>query len=310
MPAPSYIRSTAGFRAITMYELYASGSVAVGLPMGAKTLEPFTIFPINGSFIQSGSPALAVPVGTTVAGSVAYYGIVATGAKILTLNDPAPRVIPHIGDDGVVTLQILPPQEPVSGELRMDKTNDILDAIAGNINKIVIGETNIFGQSTNKRGFELQLGIIAYAYGQDTDPNSATFGINVWDFRIMPKTVVFQRDTGYAQEANERLYTVAPMYVTSHIWGTQFTNATEGFVRAQLLRGVGQYKPVLCSFMGDGSALGFCFDTSRPAATTAKISVWKNGTLQGATVNKQLYGVGFNAAPLTTDLITVYYETV
>jgi hypothetical protein len=206
-------------------------------------------------------------------------------------------------------LQVLPPTEPVSGELRTDKTNDNVDAVVGNVNKVTIGEVNIMGQSTNKRGYENQVGLMAYSAAQDTDINSNTFGTNEWDFRIMPKAILFQRDTGYQQEANERMYTIAPAYVNAHLWGTQFTVGVEGFTRGQLIRGVSQYKPVIVGFKGDGSTTAFPFDSNRPAATTAKVNVWRNDALVTTGMTKLTTGITFSVAPLITDIITVFYET-
>ena len=301
MSTPSYIRSTAGFRSVTIFELSS------GLPLGAATLTPYSPYTVSGSVI-SGSTVL-VPVGTLVSGSVGYYGIGVTGARTMTLNDPNPRVIPHIGDDAVFSLQVLPPTEPLSGELNVDKTNDIVDAIVSNVKKMTIGEANFMGQSTNQRGYENQVGLLAFSAAQDTDPNSTTFGTNYWDFRIMPKAILFTRDSGYGQEANMRVYNVSPMYTTSHLWGVQYTKAVEGFTRGQLERGVSQYKPIVCGFAGDGSTVAFPFDSANPAYSAAKVTVWKNGTVVSAGITKSLSGVVFTVAPIVTDVISVFYET-
>lgn len=303
MSAPSTVRSTAGFRNITLYELNAAS-----YPIGAVTLQAQTPYTISGSTV-SGSAGSAVPVGTAVSGSVGYYGIKHSGAKVLTINDPVPRVIPHVGDDGVICLQVLPALEPANGELRMDKTNDIVDAIAANVKKFVVGEANLLGSITSQRGFENQVAALAYSFGQDTDPDSSQFGSTVWDFRIFPKATVFQRDTGYTQEINERMYSFTPAYVTRHAWGTLFTMAVEGFIRAQVIRGVSQYKPVMVSYLGDGSTKAFPFDSAVPAAAATKVAVWKNGALQSSGILATVNGVGFNTAPALNDVVTVLYES-
>jgi hypothetical protein len=301
MSTPTYIRSTAGFRSITIFELSS------GLPLGAATLEPYTPYTVSGSVI-SGS-VVSVAAGTVVSGSVGYYGVGVTGARTLTINDPNPRVIPHIGDDGVFSLQVLPPTEPVTGELNVDKTNDTVDAIVSNVKKVTIGEAHFMGQSTNKRGYENQVGFLAFSAAQDTDPNSTTFGTNYWDFRIAPKAILFTKDSGYGQEANLRVYSVSPMYTTAHLWGVAYTTGTDGFTRGQLERGVSQYKPVVVGFLGDASTVSFPFDSVRPAQAAAKITVWKNGVIVSTGLTKSVSGLVFTAAPQTTDTITVFYET-
>ena len=307
MSAPSTVRSTAGFRSIVLYELNPSS-----YPIGALTLQamtPYTPTGTGGSSI-SGS-TVAIPVGTAISGSVGYYGIKASGAKVLTINDPVPRVIPHVGDDGVICLQVLPALEPANGELRLDKTNDIVDAIAANVKKFTVAEANILGSVTSQRGFENQIAALAYSFGQDTDPDSSQFGSTVWDFRMFPKATVFQRDTGYSQEINERMYSFTPAYVIRHMWGKLFTTAIEGFTRAQIIRGVSQYKPVLVSYLGDGATLAFPFDSAVPAAAVGKVAVWKNGTLLTITTDYLVAvgGISMKVAPALNDVVCVFYET-
>lgn len=303
MSAPSTVRSTAGFRSLVLFELDANG-----YPIGTTTLEDQTLYAVAGGSVISGS-TVTVDAGAAVSGSVGYYGIKASGAKVLTINDPTPRVIPHIGDDGIICLQVLPATEPANGELRLDKTNDIVDAIAANIKKFVVGEMNLLGSVTSQRGFENQLGALAYSFGQDTDPDSSNFGSNVWDFREFPKATVFMRDTGYSQEVNERMYSFTPAYATKHLWGTAFSMATEGFVRGQIVRGVSQYKPVMVSFLGDGATKAFVFNSAVPAYATGKIAVWVDGVLQSTGITKSVKGVVFDTAPTANAVVVVFYET-
>jgi hypothetical protein len=304
MSAPSKIRSTAGFRSIVLFELNTSF-----LPVGISTLQASQPYSVSGSTI-SGSAASVIPSGTTVSGSVPYYGIQHSGAKVLTINDPAPRVLTHVGDDGPFSLQILPALEPANGELRVDKTNDPVDAIAGNLKMFTVGEMNLEGVVTNQRGFENQVGALAYSFGQDTDPDSVNFGATVWDMRFFPKVTVFQRDTGYGQEVNEKTYSFTPAFCTAHLWGTAFGNATEGFKRAQIVRGVSQYKPTFVTWKGDGATLGFPLDSNAPAQATTKMSYWKNGVplVVGATFAVSVRGLSFSVAPLVTDVIECLYE--
>jgi hypothetical protein len=285
-----------------LYELNSSN-----YPIGALTLEASTPYTVSGSAI-SGS-TVVVAKGVAVSGSVPYYGIKGTGAKTLTITDPAPRVIPHIGDDGIFNLQVLPPLEAITGELVTDKTNDILDKIAGSTKSYAVGEMNMFGMGTNMRGFEGTLAGLAYAAAQDADPDSANFGQTLWDFRVFPKANVFARDTGYRAEDNERMYTFTPMYTTAYPWGVQYTLATEGFVRAQMIRGVAQYKPTMVSYLGDGSTVAFPFDSAQPAQASTKIVVWKNGVIVSAGVTKSVSGLVFSVAPSLNDVIVALYET-
>ena len=303
MSAPSTVRSTAGFRSIVLFELNDNS-----YPIGSLTLEDQILYTVAGGSVISGS-TVAVDAGATVSGSVGYYGIKWGGAKVLTINDPTPRVIPHVGDDGVICLQVLPALEPASGELRLDKTNDIVDAIAANVNKFTIAEANLLGSITSQRGYENQVGALAYSFGQDTDPDSTNFGSTVWDFRIFPKATVFQRDSGYTQEINERTYSFTPAYATKHLWGTEFSMATEGFIRGQIIRGVSQYKPVVVSYLGDGATKAFVFNSEVQAYSADKMAVWVDGVLQSDGITKSVKGVVFGTAPTANAVVVVFYET-
>lgn len=303
MTKPTGIRATAGFRHLSVFELNASY-----YPIGALTLQGQTPYTVSGSVINSGSVA-SVAAGATVSGSVGYYGALMSGARVFTINDPTPRIISHIGDDGVFAVQVLPPTEVMNGELQIDKTNDIIDSIAGGTKMVTVGENALFLEATEQRGFEGQVCGLAYSAGQDNDPESATFGATLWDFRLMPKAIVFMRESGYGQEANVRQYSFTPMFCSAYPWGKAFTIATEGAVRSQMIRGVSQGKPNMVSFKGDGATVGFPFDSAKPALSAAKVTVWVNGTLQSTGYSNTIYGVSFAAAPAANAIVVVFYES-
>jgi hypothetical protein len=308
MSAPSSIRSTAGFRSLSIFERNANG-----YPIGALTLQvvtPFLVSGSSGSVISSGS-GTTLPIGTAVAGPVPYYGALASGAKVLTITDPQPRVLTHFGDDGPFSLQVLPATEPLNGELHLDKTNDVVDAIIANLKRFQVGEMNMLGGATNKRGFENKVAALAYSFAQDTDPDSVNYGSDQWDFRIYPKVTIFKRDTGYGQDVNERMYSFTPSFATAHLWNTLFSNAVEGFTRGQDIRGNCVGKPTFCTWMGDGSSKGFPFDFNLPATAVTKMMYWKNGVplTVGASFTASINGLVFpTTAPLSTDVIECLYE--
>ncbi len=305
MSAPSSTRSTAGFRSLVLFERNVNG-----YPIGAKTLQASLPYTITGGSVISGS-TVTVAAGATVSGSVPYYGILASGAKVLTITDPQPRVLPHVGDDGPFSLQVLPALEPLNGELHLDKTNDVMDAIISAVKKFQVGEMNMLGGATNKRGFEGQVSALAYSFAQDTDPDSLNFGASEWDFRIYPKVTIFRRDTGYGQEINERMYSFTPAFCTAHLWGTAFTEATEGFVRGQDIRGNCYGKPTFVTWLGDASTKAFPFDSNLPSTATTKMVVWKNGVIQssGSALTLSTSGLVFpGSAPTASDVIECLYE--
>jgi hypothetical protein len=304
MPAPTTIRTTAGFRSIVLYELNTSF-----YPIGTVTRRTTTPYLISSGSALSGSAGSAIAAGATVSGSIGYYGAWQSGAKVLTINDPTPRIITHVGDDGPFAVQVLPATEVMSGELQIDKTNDIVDAMAsGGAKLVTVEEANLFHEATNLRGFEGQLAAIAYSAALDADPDSVNFGSALFDFRIIPKATVFMRESGYSADDNVRLYSFVPMIVTAYPWQVQYTTAVEGVTRSQMIRGNGYGKPTMVTFLGDGSTLAFPFDSAQPAKTATKIAVWDNNTLKSSGIQTFTNGVSFAVAPVLGHVITVFYE--
>lgn len=247
--------------------------------------------------------------GTPNASSTAVYeGVQLSGAKVLTINDPEPRRISHIGDDTLITIDMLPPTEGISGELRTGKLDDVVDTLLTGQVSFTVGEAKLFGIGTDKRGYEAQVGMLAYRQAQDTKPGSATFGQRVWDFRIMPRVVLFTRESGYADTPEEHVYTVVPMKCGAHLWGTAFATLTEGFTQGQMLRGVTNGKPKIVSWLADGTEDEFLFPTDAPASATGTITVWKNGTLVSAGMTPSTTKLTFSSVPALNDKLVAFYE--
>jgi len=296
---------TAGFRSITVYNVDASGYPA---SITGSTPEIITTYVVSGSAI-SGSTA-TVALGTTVTGSTPYYGAWYSGARTFEITDPEPRIIPHPGDDSVFSVQVLPPLEVMKGTLTVEKTNDIIDQMSTDQNYITIGGATLFGVGTNKRGYENQVMVMAFAAGQDADPTGSTFGKNIWDFRLLPLANLFVLEPGYNDNAQERRYALTPIYNTRYPWGVVYTDAVEGFVRAQMLRGTTAGRPALVRWTGDASTQAFPFRSDAPATSaTAVDGVWKNGTLvSGSAYTASTRGVVFTVAPSAADVVVCLYE--
>lgn len=274
MSAPTGIRSGVGFRNAVIFPL-----TTTGLP------EP------------------------GAASATAYEGILVSGAKVLTINEPEPRRITHIGDDTVLTLDFLPPTEAATAELHTGKTNDPLDAAVSGVKAFTVGEMSMLGVATDQRGYEPQVGLIGYRQAQDTDPASATYGLRAWDFRIMPKAWLYTRDNGYNDQPEDRVYSVTPAYCSAHLWGTAFSAGTEGMLRSQMLRGVSFGKPKMVAWKTDGTITAFNLPTAHPATATTKMTVWLDGALVSAGITKTVSAVTYAVAPATGKVLVCFYET-
>lgn len=239
--------------------------------------------------------------------TTAYEGVTVSGAKTLTINDPEPRQIVHIGDDRPFALDVLPATEPITGEMQTGKANDTVDALVQGVTQVTVGETKLYPVGTNKRGNESQVCMLAYREAVDTDPDSANFGQRVWQFRLFPRTYVIPRETGFQDDPEARPYTVRPQFATKYPWGVSFADGTEGCTQAQGFRGVAYGKPKLIAFKGNNTATEFSLPASYPATSTSKITVWVNGTLTTATLTTSK--ITISPAPTTAAMVVAFYET-
>lgn len=237
----------------------------------------------------------------------AYAGATISGARALSITDPEPRQIIHQGDDGIFALDSLPPTEPISGELRTSKVNDVVDAIIGDDKSVTVGEAKLFPEGTDQRGNENQVIMLAYRQTLDTDPDSANFGARRWEFRLIPRALLIARDGPLDENPEERLYAVRPQFATKYPWGVAFATTTEGCTRAQMFRGISQYKPKLIAFKGDNATVAFAFPTAAPAADVAKVQVWVNGSpVTPSTVTVTNFTLA--STPSTDANVVVFYE--
>lgn len=240
-------------------------------------------------------------------GTSAYEGVTVSGARSLTITDPEPRQIVYQGDDSVFALDSLPPTEPISGELRTSKVSDVVDALIGNDKSITVGEAKLFPEGTDQRGNENQVIMLSYRQALDTDPDSANFGARSWEFRLIPRALLIARDGSLDENPEERLYSVRPQFATKYPWGVSFATTTEGCTRAQLFRGVSQYKPKLIAFNGDNATVAFAFPSAAPAADVAKVKVWVNGVVTTpSTVTTTNFTL--SSTPATDANVVVFYE--
>lgn len=277
MAAPNTTRSGVGFRHAQLFALNTSLGV----------IEPGT------------------------ASATAYEGVQLSGVKRLTINDPEPKQIAHKGDDRVFALDSLPADEPITGELVTGKINDTVDAMITGTNSFSVGETKMMGLGTDKKGSEVQVAMLAWRQALDTTPGAQQ--LRRWELRLIPVCLIIPREGSMDENPEERPYSLRPQVVSKHLWGTAFSNSTEGFLEAQVLRGIAQYKPKIVAWKGDGTIVAFNLPTNFPAQATGKMKVWTTttgGTTTDvtATVTLAVGSVTFSVAPAAGTIITCLYE--
>jgi hypothetical protein len=277
MATPNGIRSGVGFRYASIFLL----DTATGLP----------------------NPGAA--------SATAYEGVHISGVKRLTINDPEPQQIVHLGDDRPFALDSLPAQEPVSGELATAKVNDVVDALITGTNAFTVGEAKFFGIGTDKKGSENQVAMLAFRQALDTTPGAAQ--VRRWEIRLIPICLVLPREGNLDENPEERLYSLRPQFTSKHLWGVAFSNSVEGFLEAQVLRGITQYKPNIAVWKGNNTLTQFNLPTERPAADVDKVSVWVYDASAGAaaadaTATITTTTVDPTVTPDVDDIVIALYE--
>jgi len=240
----------------------------------------------------------------------AYDGIQISGAQSFEIDDPEPRQIVHLGDDSIIQMDYLPPEDPITGNLTVGKTNDDVDAVLTDTKQVTEGNIKLFGFGTDNRGDENQVIVLAFQQSLNTDPDSSSFGERRWEAKLFPRAYVVPAESGFTSDPEERSYSLWPQFVNSHAWGVDFAEGTEGFNRAQGVRMVSEYKPKLSSWQGDNAETEFDFPADYPAVSASSITVWVDGTEQTADMTAATDQLTFasTAIPTTDANIVALYE--
>ena len=271
MTAPGVVRSGVGFRHVVVIPLNADG----------------------------------YPAAT---GTTAFEGTQISGARALTIDDPEPRDIVHFGDDRVFQRDVLPPTTPISGEMRVGKISDTVDALLGDDKSFTVGEMKMFGIGSNNKGDENQVAILAYRQAMNSDASSGDYGKRYWEARLFPRAYVIARESGFEDSPEEKAYAVRPLFVKEHLWGEAFADGTEGFEQAQGVRIVSEYKPKVVAFLGNGTEVTFVLPTAYPAQSTGKMLMWNLGVEQTQGYTFRTTDIVFSSAPADRDDIVLIYE--
>lgn len=250
------------------------------------------IFQLNAS----GSPAASSP--TVYAGTRMY------GFKSLDLTIPDAQRKTHVGDDGPIQVDTLPPTEGMSGNAIFAEENHTNIALVSNMNSFTVGAAKMYGLGTDKQGFETQVAMLVY---QKTLDNT---GARNYRTMILPKVIMQYKGAGFNENPAEHTFNVTPSYVTAGPWEKAFAVADEGFTRAQALV-FQSLKPLgIASWLSDDYDTVFSFPVTEQANdfTTPAIAVFVDGTIQSSGITFAADAVTFDTAPLDDKRIVSLYE--
>lgn len=232
-----------------------------------------------------------------------YEGLQIVGSTAFELNVPDSRKLTGKGEDGVTQVVYLPPEEAIDGKLNVEAADPTLAALLDGTKVSTVGEISFVGLGTNQQGFEPQVGMMLYQAAR-----GLVTGKVYWHTFFLPSAQVIRKSPGMTADKGVTNYQIAPNRTTKHLWGVSFTNATEGFLSAQMLEGWSNYPYRLTSFVADGTAVDFTFPVDLPAVQTTGIKVYKNGVIVSSGLTLAVNKVTFGVAPTLADRIDVLRE--
>src|SRR5271157_2197075 len=103
--------------------------------------EPFLPVGTRDGFVYALSPSTGYinPTAAAVAGHIpAYDGVELIGPRALNLTIPNPRTVPQLGNDRIVAIDLLPPQQPYVGEVHASAINFAMDALTSAVKNTTI----------------------------------------------------------------------------------------------------------------------------------------------------------------------------
>lgn len=248
--------------------------------------------------------ALDATYGTPKATTTAYYeGLEVETIKGFDLNAVEPRKFTHVGQDRPLGIDYLPANEAMDGVISVGGDEFDVTAAASGVAVATIGEAKGIHIGTNHLGEEPSVGLMVYQKAIDKD-----LGITRWRTFLSSAAKMFFLPSGMTENSTEHKYKVAPGISKQNLWGTALTEVDDGCLSAQGLFLMTEGKPELLAFIADGTEDEYVFPTDKPALSTGKIVVWKNGVLISAGITKTTTKVTFTSVPTLNDRIVVFYE--
>lgn len=245
-------------------------------------------------------------VGTT------YPGIQLSGAATLTLTPPEPERVPARGDDAVYWTFHLPPTEGWTAELTCSKLD--LPAIALITGVVQWGEAALFeglAMGTDREGLETDLVLWGQRKGVDTDPDSATYGAEVWEaWEVLCCKMTPLPPSKEQSTVGESRYSITMQKVSRRIVGEEFTNVDHGCTKAVLFPVIAKTGKLFYDF-DVGNAVQKEFVLTHTPTGATDIYVYQDGTEEpaGWSLDVGTKTVTFVAAPADTEPLCFMYTT-
>lgn len=254
-------------------------------------------------------------------GGLPYVGLEVHASKVYNLTLPAPRRIPHVGNDRLLATQIFPSQEPANGELNVGSEDlDLLASLTGLTIKEIAG-AKMLPHLTDNSGKEPNVGVILWQAA--ISKRLKKQGIH---FHIIPSTKAVPRIAGAGENPVDLVFDLAPNATEYHLWGEALAPLANiydplsgvsetGAFESGVWSGFSDYPYRIAAFIAATSQVKFLFPDSRPAISITDIAVFIGDQtdealteVDAADYSVATDGVTFDTAPGLGKEIQVIYQ--
>ena len=240
-----------------------------------------------------------------------YRGIEMVGPQDLTLTIPTPQKKTHLGNNQPLQVDFLPPTEAISAQIKCSEDDQILYALLTGTKRYSLSDATVVGWGTNIAGAEPQVGMVISQQALDET------GTRNWITCIFPKCLIYPHLGNMDPNPKVQTFDVAPCFVNSHIWGVAYSNANEGYTRAQMEMWQSRYPLAVVAWLPGVQSAGYNMmlpaTAQAQAAVTGKLTACtKNEVIQVYTtdvaIKADLTALTEVAAPAATDRYVAMYE--
>lgn len=222
-----------------------------------------------------------------------YVGVVIEGLKSVSVTEPEPQRITHVGDDRPYAQDTLPSTDFQTFQFTTSKNNMVLDGTLDGSKIRTAGTDAYFRMASNdNKGNEVRGTMWAYRQALNTDrSDAANFGKKrLYHSYVWPSVQISRQTASFEAAGVDITYDGTPTNVRKVPWSDALDTTDWGVTEGAMLEGSTRYHPRFNSWYGNGT-IGI-WNLSHPPVDSNHIMVWA-GT-EGSVVPVIAVGTGAN----------------
>jgi len=253
--------------------------------------------------------------------TTAYCGIEVYATKAYSPTLPAPRKVPHVGNDRLLHTQIFPGQEAASAELSVGCEDlDLIAMLAGTTIKQLAG-MNMLPHLHDLQGKEISVGAILYQAAL-----SRLTSAQGYHFHFISSSKMVARIPGAGNDPIDLVYDMTINPSSNYLWGAPLSPLSDacdpfsgvpdmGVEEAGILSGFSEFEPRIAAFISKASEDTFLFPANMQAADATKIAVFRAAPtddeaelISASDYTADVDGVVFDSPVTTDDEVIIVYQ--